>query len=53
MDDAHGLCADDLQTLLNLELERDAEDFFSLSFELQFKGQIRESLMRNKDQHKA
>jgi hypothetical protein len=50
MDDAHGLCAEDLQTLLNLELERDAEDLFSLSFELQLKGQIRESLMRNKDQ---
>ena len=50
MDDAYSLCADDLQTLLNLELERDAEDLYSLNFELQFKGQIRESLMRNKDQ---
>ena len=50
MDDAPGLSAEDLQTLLNLTLDRDADDLFSLSFELQLKGQIRESLMRNKDQ---
>ena len=50
MDDAPGLSAEDLQTLLNLTLDRDAEDLFSLHFELQLKGQIRESLMRNKDQ---
>ena len=50
MDEAPGLSAEDLQTLLNLTLDRDAEDLFSLHFELQLKGQIRESLMRNKDQ---
>ena len=50
MDDAYSLCADDLQTLLNLELERDVEDLFALDFELQFKGLIRESMMINKDQ---
>jgi hypothetical protein len=50
MDDAYSLCAEDHQALLNLDLERDEEDLFALNFELQFKGQIRESLMRNKDQ---
>ena len=50
MDDAYSLCAEDHQTLLNLDLERDEEELFALNFELQFKGQIRESLMRNKDQ---
>ena len=50
MEDVYELHKNDLEDLLNLELERDAEDLFSLDFELQFKGQIREKLMRNKDQ---
>ena len=50
MDSAYNLNAYDLQDLLDLELERDdEEDMFSLDFELQFKGQIREMLMRNKN----
>ncbi|MFS7962552.1 hypothetical protein Hanom_Chr08g00728001 [Helianthus anomalus] len=44
--DAYGLSADDLQELLNLQLERDEEDTYYLDFELQFKGQILEMLMR-------
>ena len=51
MDSAYNLNAYDLQDLLDLQLERDdEEDMFSLDFELQFKGQIREMLMRNKNQ---
>ncbi|MFS7914953.1 hypothetical protein Hanom_Chr02g00159571 [Helianthus anomalus] len=44
--DAYGLNAADLQDLLNLQLEKDEDDMNSLDFELQFKGQIREMLMR-------
>ncbi|MFS8024560.1 hypothetical protein Hanom_Chr16g01464671 [Helianthus anomalus] len=43
---AYGLNAGDLQDLLNLQLHRDEEDTDSLDFELQFKGQIWELLMR-------
>ncbi|KAJ0805569.1 hypothetical protein HanPI659440_Chr02g0079781 [Helianthus annuus] len=50
MENAYGLDACDLQDLLNLNLERDINGMISLDFELQFKGQIREMLMRNKDQ---
>ncbi|MFS7939122.1 hypothetical protein Hanom_Chr05g00448001 [Helianthus anomalus] len=50
MENAYGLDACDLQDLLNLDLERDIDDMISLDIELQFKGQIREMLMRNKGQ---
>ncbi|KAJ0898023.1 hypothetical protein HanRHA438_Chr08g0352131 [Helianthus annuus] len=51
MKDAYGLNACDLQYLFKLQLERDDEEnMISLDFELQFKGQIREMLIRNKDQ---
>ena len=50
MEDAYGLTAEDFQELLCLELEKDADDLESLNFELQFKGQIREFFLRNKDQ---
>ncbi|MFS7963187.1 hypothetical protein Hanom_Chr08g00735131 [Helianthus anomalus] len=50
MEDAYGLDACYLLDLLNLDLEMDdEEDTISLDFELQFKGQIQEMLMRNKD----
>ena len=43
---ALGLSLEDLQDLLDLPLSRDDEDTDALDFELQFKGQIRELLMR-------
>ena len=43
---ALGLSLEDLQDLLDLPLSRDDEDTDALNFELQFKGQIRELLMR-------
>ncbi|KAJ0927106.1 hypothetical protein HanRHA438_Chr04g0178901 [Helianthus annuus] len=43
---ALGLSLEDLQDLLDLPLSRDDEDTYALDFELQFKGQIRELLMR-------
>ncbi|MFS7911463.1 hypothetical protein Hanom_Chr02g00118371 [Helianthus anomalus] len=42
----YGLNAGDLQDLMNLQLHRDEEDIDSLDFKLQFKGQIRELLIR-------
>ena len=50
MEAAYGLSAEEFQELLSLELQRDADDFESLNFELQFKGQIRDYLLGNKDQ---
>ena len=50
MEDAYGLTAEYFQELLCLELEKDVDDKESLNFELQFKGQIRDFLMRNKNQ---
>ena len=43
---ALGLSAEDLQDLLELTLCRDENDEDSMNFELQFKGQVRELLMR-------
>ncbi|MFS7975636.1 hypothetical protein Hanom_Chr10g00882911 [Helianthus anomalus] len=43
---ALGLRLEDLQDLLDIPLSRDDEDTDALNFELQFKGQIRELLMR-------
>ncbi|KAJ0434557.1 hypothetical protein HanIR_Chr17g0883021 [Helianthus annuus] len=43
---ALGLSLEDLQDLLDLPLSRDDEDTDALNFELQFKGQISELLMR-------
>ncbi|MFS8016625.1 hypothetical protein Hanom_Chr15g01370761 [Helianthus anomalus] len=43
---ALGLSLEDLQDPLDLPLSRDDEDTDALNFELQFKGQIRELLMR-------
>ena len=43
---ALGLSVEDLQDLLELTLCRDEDDTDSLDFELQFKGQVRELLMR-------
>ncbi|MFS7943335.1 hypothetical protein Hanom_Chr06g00499141 [Helianthus anomalus] len=45
-EDALGLSVADLQDLLELQLCRDKDDEDSLNFELQFKGQVREMLMR-------
>ena len=45
-ENALGLNPVDLQDLFNLQLDRDEDDTDSLDFELQFKGQIREMLMR-------
>ncbi|KAJ0532426.1 hypothetical protein HanIR_Chr09g0396681 [Helianthus annuus] len=45
-ENALGLNPVDLQDLFNLQLDRDEDDTDSLDFELQFKGQIRERLMR-------
>ncbi|KAJ0588434.1 hypothetical protein HanIR_Chr04g0174611 [Helianthus annuus] len=43
---ALGLSLEDLQDLLDLPLSRDDDDTDALTFELQFKGQIRELLLR-------
>ncbi|MFS7993784.1 hypothetical protein Hanom_Chr12g01098181 [Helianthus anomalus] len=43
---ALGLSVEDLQDFLDLTLCRDEDDTNSLDFELQFKGQVRELLMR-------
>ena len=45
-ENALGLNPVDLQDLFNLQLDRDEDDTDSLDFELQFKGQIWEMLMR-------
>ncbi|MFS7977584.1 hypothetical protein Hanom_Chr10g00905701 [Helianthus anomalus] len=45
-EDALGLDAADLLYLLELQLCRDEDNEDSMNFELQFKGQIREKLMR-------
>ena len=46
---ALGLGVEDLQDLLELTLCRDDGDTSSQDFELQFKEQVRELLMRNKN----
>ncbi len=43
---ALGLRLEDLQDRLDLPLSRDEDDTDALTFELQFKGQIRELLLR-------